>query len=190
MVDERLLKLREKIKAKKPTFLRQEADKISKLRKTWRQPKGSDSKMRKKFRGNRKQPSMGYSSPRKVRGLHKSGLQEVRVETVSALEGIDPATQIVVVAKVGNKKKVEILKACESKKLKIANVKDTSAFMTKVSEGLARRQKKRKARKAKKVVSKEAPKKEKKSEEKKDNSSPETKKGEKSDKIKTLEKRQ
>ena len=64
-----LLKLREEIKENKPDFIRQEYPARKNLKKTWRKPKGIHSKMRKKKLGKRKQPSVGYKSPRLVRGL-------------------------------------------------------------------------------------------------------------------------
>ena len=68
-----LLEIRNKMKAKKPTFLKQDANRLTRLKKQWRQPKGQHSKIRKKLRSYRKQPSMGYSSPKEVRGLTREG---------------------------------------------------------------------------------------------------------------------
>jgi large subunit ribosomal protein L32e len=45
-----LLDLRKKAKAKKPTFLKQGANTMVRLRNHWRQPKGQHSKIRKKLR--------------------------------------------------------------------------------------------------------------------------------------------
>jgi large subunit ribosomal protein L32e len=194
MIKEKMLSLRKKIKAKKPTFLRQEADKISKLRNTWRKPKGSDSKMRKKFRCKRKLPSLGYSSPRLVRGLNSKGLEDVLIHNISELHGIDKKSQAIIVAKIGKKKKIEILKLCKEKELVVSNVKDIDAYMKKVAESLGERKDNKKNRKEKQKKSKDSALKKKKEEKKEETEdktqAPETKKGEKSDKIKTLEKRQ
>ena len=54
MVDEKLLELRNERKAKKPDFVRQEAWRRPKLAIKWRQPKGMQSKLRKKYRGKGK----------------------------------------------------------------------------------------------------------------------------------------
>jgi large subunit ribosomal protein L32e len=193
MVDKRLLELRKQIKAKKPTFLRQEAHKISKLRNTWRQPKGCDSKMRKKFKSRRKQPSMGYSSPRKVRGLNREGLQNVLVSNIKGLELVNKETQSVLIAKIGKKKRFEILNACQKNGLHVSNVRDVQEKIKNITEELESRKKARKSKqvqkKAKEEVAKKT-KKEEKKDKKEESKATETKKGEKSDKIKTLEKRQ
>ena len=49
MVDKKILELRNARKAKKPDFVRQEAWRRPKLTIKWRQPKGGQSKLRKKY---------------------------------------------------------------------------------------------------------------------------------------------
>ncbi|MDP3918903.1 MAG: eL32 family ribosomal protein [Nanoarchaeota archaeon] len=189
MVDERLLKLRNERKKVKPAFIQQCAHKIITLSFNWRRSKGITSKMRMGLKSKRKSPGVGYSSPKKVKGLNKLGLQNVLVSNVKELENIDPKTQIVLISHVGLKRKTIIIKACQEKKLAIANVKNINEFITKVNENMDGRQKYRKELLAKRKKSQEI-KKDKKKEEKKEEVKEETKKGEKSEKIKQLEKRQ
>lgn len=188
-----LLEKRNAMKAKKPRFLRQEAHKRKKVSNNWRQPKGGDSKMRKKKGGNRRMPSMGFSSPRKVRGLDKLGFVEVIVKNVNELSSIDPKVQIVVLGKIGTKKRVEVLKKCEEMKLKVSNVKDIKAFLAEVDKKIVDKKQKIKAleeKKIKKVQEVEKKKKKTVNKEEKGEEAPqeETKKGAKSEKIKILEK--
>src|SRR3989338_11345235 len=77
---QQLLELREKIKDHKPEFIRQEYPARKNLKKTWRKPKGIHSKMRKKKLGKRKSPSVGYKSPKLVRGLSKEGLIPILIQ--------------------------------------------------------------------------------------------------------------
>ena len=189
----KLLEKRNEQKAKKPTFLRQDAHKVKRVPSNWRQPKGKDSKMRKKQGGKRRMPSMGFSSPRKVRGLDKLGFVEVLVKNVNELNSIDPKTQIVVLGRIGTRKRVEVLKKCDEMKLKVTNVKDIKAYLAEVDKKIAEKKKKLKELEEKKTKrDKEADKKDKKpakKEEVKDEApKEETKKGSKSDKIKVLEK--
>tara|TARA_Y100000310_G_scaffold344294_1_gene456255 strand:+ start:889 stop:1470 length:582 start_codon:yes stop_codon:yes gene_type:complete len=189
----KLLEKRNEQKAKKPTFLRQDAHKVKRVPSNWRQPKGKDSKMRKKQGGKRRMPSMGFSSPRKVRGLDKLGFVEVLVKNVNELNSIDPKTQIVVLGRIGTRKRVEVLKKCDEMKLKVTNVKDIKAYLAEVDKKIAEKKKKLKELEEKKVKrDKETEKKDKKpakKEEVKDEApKEETKKGSKSDKIKVLEK--
>ena len=74
---ERLLEVRQQVKSQKPTFLRQQGHVLRKIRKIWRAPKGMHSKMRKKLRGYRRQPSIGYSSPKLVRGFSPDGYKTI-----------------------------------------------------------------------------------------------------------------
>jgi len=196
MVDQKALKLRNERKAKKPDFVRQEAFKRPKLDVKWRQPKGYQSKLRRKYRGKRKQPSLGYCSPTSVKGLDKNGFKEILIKNLMDLEGFDPKTQIVIIGKIGTKKKVEILKKCVENKFNVSNVKDVQAFIKEVEDKLAEKKKESKVRedkkkKAKEKALKEAEKKDKKEEQaEEEKPKEETKKGEKSDKIKILEQRE
>jgi large subunit ribosomal protein L32e len=118
----KLVEIKNEKKAKKPKFLRQDAHKKDKLSDNWRQPKGKDSKMRKGFRGKRRQPSMGFSSPRLVRGFNREGFKERLVNNVSDLEGIDVSKEMVIVGAIGLKKKVEVMKKCQELKVKSSKV--------------------------------------------------------------------
>ena len=193
MADARLLKHRRLIKSKKPRFLRQDANRNKSLEKKWRKPKGMHSKMRIQLRSRRALPSPGYSSPRAVRGLTRNGLQEVPVYNLKDLENFNAKTQIVVFRNIGLKKKMELLKVCTEKKYPVAQIKDIPTFMKKVETDLATRKNSKKISEEKKKKTKEETTK-KVTEEKKEQAptetQEETKKGEKSEKIKVLEKKQ
>jgi len=197
MVDEKLVELRNERKAKKPDFIRQEAYKRTKLDLKWRQPKGMQSKLRRKYKGKRKQPSLGYCSPRAVKGLNKAGLKERLVKNLGDLEGFDTKSEIIIIARIGTKKKVEILKKCLENKYTVGNVKDETAFIKEIEDKLNAKKKELKEREDKKKKAKEKALKEaekKKEEDKKEETSKENtqeiKKKEKSDNIKILEQRE
>ena len=115
----KLLELREKIKAKKPDFIRQDTHKRKKLTVKWRKPKGIHSKIRHHFKGRGKMPSPGYKSPRQVKGLNAAGLKVARVFTVDNLEKVNKEKVGIVIPKdLGMKKRFEILK--KAKELNIA----------------------------------------------------------------------
>ena len=187
----KLVEIKNEKKAKKPKFLRQDAHKKDKLSDNWRQPKGKDSKMRKGFRGKRRQPSMGFSSPRLVRGFNREGFKERLVNNVSDLEGIDVSKEMVIVGAIGLKKKVEVMKKCQELKVKISNVQkfldDVKNKQQEKKKTLKEREEKKKAREDKAKKSKKEDNKE---EVKEEAPKEETKKGEKSEKIKILEKKQ
>ena len=118
----RLLKVRRRLKDRKPEFRRYEAHKKLRLRdKSWRRPRGLDSKLRKRY-GGRKVVNVGYGTPKAVRGLHASGFQEVLVSTPSQLEGLDAAIHAVRIAStVGLKKRLIIEEKAKEKGLLVLN---------------------------------------------------------------------
>ncbi|WEU39854.1 MAG: 50S ribosomal protein L32e [Candidatus Odinarchaeum yellowstonii] len=119
----KLIKLREKIKNHKPEFIRQESWKYKRLSEAWRRPRGLDNKVRKCKKGYIKMPSIGYRSPRKVRGYHPTGKIEVLVENINQLDLLDPSKHIIrLSAKLGMRKKTEIAQATQQKGLLITNL--------------------------------------------------------------------
>lgn len=119
-----LLELRNKIKDKKPDFIRQDYQRRKRLGKKlkWKKPKGIHSKIRHKFKGRRKMPSPGYKSPSKVRGLHSSGLEIVNVSSPNDLQKIRKGTEgIVVSGRVGTKKRFVILSKAKELGIEVLN---------------------------------------------------------------------
>ena len=120
----RLLRIRAKIKRKKPRFLRQEWWRYPKFKNDpkWSRPKGIDSKMRLKKKGKARSPSIGWSSPKAVRGLHPSGYEEVLVHNVRELEAIDPSRQAARIARtVGARKREAIIERAKELGVKVLN---------------------------------------------------------------------
>jgi len=116
------LRLRERLKSKKPRFRRQESWRYKRVSQVWRRPDGIDSKMRGKVRGWPKSVEVGYRVPKKARGLHPSGYEEVLVRNVDDLSKIDPKTQAVRIAHtVGMKKRAEISVRAGEKGIYILN---------------------------------------------------------------------
>lgn len=190
-----MVELRNKIKSRKPKFIRQDTNIRIRVRNntTWRKPKGIHSKMRHHRRGKRKLPSPGYGSPAKAKGMHASGLIPALVENESQI----PQSKeygIVVSGRVGMKKKADIIKKANEKGIKILNV-DADKFMKKFEDFVAAKKKRQKEAKKeeKKEESKESKKEEKKG--KHDGPNPETssqedkKKEDKKEKDKVLTKK-
>ncbi len=116
------LKLRLRIKRKKPNFLRQGAKNLKTLGKKWRMPRGRHSKLKMHKKSKGFLPNSGYGSPAEVRGFHPSGFKEVLVHNPGDLTGIDPAKQACrIAATVGKKKKLDIMKKSEELKIKVLN---------------------------------------------------------------------
>jgi len=106
---EQALKLRTRLKSRKPKFRRQESWRYKRVSQVWRRPDGVDSKMRRKVKGWPRTASIGYRGPRRARGIHPSGYEEILVRNADDLAKVDPKIQAVRLAHtVGMKKRAEI----------------------------------------------------------------------------------
>ncbi len=108
---------------KKPKFVRKDGNKQVKLgrgrksQQRWVWPRGRHNKFREKRKGHRKNPSIGYSQAREIRG-QVQGLQPVLVNNVQDLQKIDKQNELAVFASIGLKKKVEMAKKARELGLK------------------------------------------------------------------------
>jgi len=137
-----LLELRKRIKSKKPDFIRQDAHKKKRLGRKWRRPKGLHSKIRLKLRGRSKSVSRGYRSPRKVRYMHKSGLQQSIIKSIKDLESLDSKKNCLIISSsLGNKKKIIILKRAKESGFNILNIKNVEEYIKKAEDEISLRKK-------------------------------------------------
>ncbi|MEM0376412.1 MAG: 50S ribosomal protein L32e [Thermofilum sp.] len=120
---ERALEMRERIKSKKPEFVRMNSWRLERLDDSWRSPRRSlDNKIRLQRKGFPPMVKVGYRGPALARGLHPSGFEEVLVHNVKDLERIDPKRQAVrIAATVGRRKRAEILKRAEELGITVLN---------------------------------------------------------------------
>ncbi len=120
------LRVRARVKSKKPAFVRPESWRYMRLKENWRRPRGLDHKIRRKIKGWPASVSTGYRGPKIARGLHPSGYIEVLVYNLGDLKKIDPTTQAIRIAHtVGKRKRVGIITEARKKKITILNLKKT-----------------------------------------------------------------
>ncbi len=184
---ETLLRIREQIKAKKPKFVRQKAFGLKKLSKKWKAPKGQHSKLRKKLRGHLKHPSVGYSSPREVRGLTSNGLKPVLINSEKEFGKIDKKVGLIISSKVGERKRIQILKKIEERGFLVLNIKDVDKYIKKIEEKISERKRKKKESEEKKEISKKKIEESSKQSNKKEETPEEKEKREKEEKRRILE---
>lgn len=103
-----------------PKFVRWLSASLKRVKPSWRRPHGINSKIREKLKGKLPMPTVGYRAPKAMRYLHPSGLGEVLVYNVKDLEKVS-GQAVRIAAAVGKKKRDEILKKAEEKKLKVLN---------------------------------------------------------------------
>ena len=129
------LKMRERVKQKKPKFRRQESWRYKRLKWGWRKPRGIDSKMRKKVKGWPKSAKIGYRGPKESRGLHPSGYLEVLIHNVDEVDQINPETQAARIAHaVGARKRVEISDRAKEIGIHILNPKEVEELREEMEE--------------------------------------------------------
>jgi large subunit ribosomal protein L32e len=153
------LEQRQKMKARKPHFAKQDAHKRAKLTKAWRRPRGYQSKMRLGKRGYARAISAGWGSPRSVEGLARNGLRPVSVATLSQLEALDVKKECAVLVRtLGARRKEELLTKAKERKVIVLNAANIDTTLAKLREAKAVRSKARaertkgKEQKAKKTI--------------------------------------
>jgi large subunit ribosomal protein L32e len=113
---------RERQKRRRPDFRRQEWFRYKKLGKSWRRPRGLHSKMRRGMKYRSKMASVGFRSPRKVRGLHPSGFEEVLIHNTQELEVLDPKKHAARIGhSVGTRKRIDIESRADEIGVRILN---------------------------------------------------------------------
>ncbi len=178
-----ILEIRNKLKKKKPEFLRQDAHKRKRLSHSWRRPRGIHSKMREQIKGRRRSPRIGWGSPRAVKGLTRDGLSPLHVYNEHQLAQVKQP--IVIARTVGMKKRAAIVRKAVENKIKIINVKDPQAYLANVEKQLNERKQRHKLNLAEKKKAEQAAKK---AEPEKKEETPEEKEArEKEEKRKVLE---
>ena len=123
-VRRKTLRIRASVKKSKPSFLRPESWRYTRLKESWRRPRGLDHKMRRKFKGWPATVNVGYRGPKAARELHPSGWREVLVYNTDELGQIDPKTQAIRIAHaVGKRKRIKIIAEARKRKMRILNLK-------------------------------------------------------------------
>lgn len=85
----------------------------------WRKPRGIDLD---KGLQHGYRPKIGYRNKKEIRGIHPSGYIEVRIENVKDLEKIDVKKEAIKIGStVGKRKRNEIIKKANEKKIWILN---------------------------------------------------------------------
>ncbi len=131
----RLMRLKKRMSQKRPHFRQFEEWRLVRIKDHWRKPKGIDNKMRQKRKGWPRTVNVGYRSPKAVRHLHPSGMEEVAVFNVGDLTIVDPETQVARIGgTVGRRKRRFILKEARELGIRILNPGDIELEEEEVSE--------------------------------------------------------
>jgi len=123
MEQKRLIELRKKINKKRPSFRRVESWRYKRVKDSWRKARGIDSRTRIKSKSGVKSPSVGSRGPKKVRGLHPSGYEEVRVHTINDLKDLNNRKHAIKIStNLGIRKRIRVIDYAQSRGFKILNL--------------------------------------------------------------------
>ncbi|TFG22254.1 MAG: 50S ribosomal protein L32e [Promethearchaeota archaeon] len=123
MEHKRLFEIRKKMKKQRPSFNRVESWRYKRVKPSWRKARGIDSKTRRKNKAGVKSPSVGYRTPKKIRGIHPSGYQEVRVFTIKDLDTLNKNKHALKISsRLGAKKRIMLVEAAQRKGFKVLNL--------------------------------------------------------------------
>ena len=116
---------RNRMSHKRPAFKRQNWFRYKRLGDKWRRPRGIHSKMRRHFKYRIPVAQSGFGGPARVRGLHPSGFEEVRVNNLKEIDNVDPKTQAIRIASaVGDKKREIIVSKADELGIRVFNRRD------------------------------------------------------------------
>lgn len=74
------------VKKRRAKFTRHQSDRYRKLKPNWRKPKGIDNRVRRRFKGQRRMPTIGYGSNAKTRHMLPNGFRKFLLHNVKDLE--------------------------------------------------------------------------------------------------------
>jgi large subunit ribosomal protein L32e len=122
LTDEEERRLRQRRREGKPQFNRQDYHMKKRTPTSWRRPRGQLSKQRKGVKGKGDTVEAGFRTPTAVRGTHPSGFEEVRVENVDDLDGVDGDREAVRIGStVGARKRERIEEVAEEEGIRVLN---------------------------------------------------------------------
>lgn len=112
------------VKKRVRPFRRHQHDRKIAVKPSWRKPKGIDSVVRRRFRGQIQMPRVGYGSDRRTKHVMPSGFYKFIVHNAAELDMLlmhnrRYAAQIA--ASVGTKKRLAIVKRAAELDIKVTN---------------------------------------------------------------------
>ncbi len=119
----RLLRIRTEKRKRNPSFARYESWRYKKLKNSgWRKQRGIDNKTRRKMKMGVKSPEPGYRAPKKVRGLHPSGLEDILIMHIKDLENLTPEKHgIRISTRLGARKRIKVIEHAQDLGFKVFN---------------------------------------------------------------------
>ncbi|CAI4219054.1 unnamed protein product [Parascedosporium putredinis] len=114
------------VKKRTKKFSRHQSDRFMRVDPSWRKPKGIDSRVRRRFRGNQVMPSIGFGSNKKTKYMMPSGHRAFVVSNVNDVELLlmHNRTHAAEIAhNVSSRKRIDIIARAKQLGVKVTNAK-------------------------------------------------------------------
>ena len=112
------------VKKRTRPFTRHESDRYHRVKTNWRKPKGIDNRVRRRFKGQRRMPKIGYGNARVSRHMLPNGFKKVLVQNVKDLDVLLMQNKQYcgeIGHAVSSKKRKEIVERAQQLRIKLTN---------------------------------------------------------------------
>ncbi|KAJ1672973.1 60S ribosomal protein L32 [Spiromyces aspiralis] len=112
------------VKKRTKPFVRVHSDRFKRVGESWRKPRGIDSRTRRRFKGTRPQPKIGFGSNKLHRNLLPNGFRKMTVSNAKDLDSILMLNHIYcaeIAHNVSAKNRVAIIERANKLNIKVTN---------------------------------------------------------------------
>ncbi|KAI0983289.1 hypothetical protein GJ496_005050 [Pomphorhynchus laevis] len=112
------------VKKRLKRFVRHHSDRYKRVKPSWRKPKGIDNCVRRRFRGCRRMPNIGYGSNKKTKYTCRDGYRKFVVRNVKELDMLLMQSHLLkaeIAHSVSAKKRREIVERAKQISIKVSN---------------------------------------------------------------------
>lgn len=112
------------VKKRTKKFTKHQSELFTRVKSSWRKPRGIDSRIRRQFKGSIPLPSVGYGSDKTTRNIHPHGFKAVVINNVAELEMLmmHNRTYAATVSKsVSSRVRREIVERAEQLAIRVSN---------------------------------------------------------------------
>ncbi|CAG8458558.1 1650_t:CDS:2 [Diversispora eburnea] len=107
-------------------FKRHQSDRYKSVKEAWRKPKGIDNRVRRRFKGQRPMPKIGYGSNKKTRHLMPNGFKKFLISNAKELELLlmhNKTYAAEIAHNVSSKNRIAIIERAQQLNVRVTNAK-------------------------------------------------------------------